>query len=452
MRNTLWVGGAIFAAALGTLAVTSAPILAAAAVGVAALLVALLHIPRSKVGSFGLGVAVTITVAIPASEFSGSFRQGISASATLIMLLAYFRSDVRRPVHKAIWLAPVWLLILGLGDLSSDGVVKWVVYSALVCVSLLLATRADSKAVLRWVVLLALVEVAVAALQVVAKLKLPWEQLTKISGNEILGGDWVRGPGTMGHPLPMVFLLVIACVVLLRDREWLPVIPRAIAFGVLGLGVALAGSRSGALILIALVIFASARRLNISTWVFGLLTTAVGLVLVVMSGFFESQAFEKIMASGSVYHRQGALESFGRLFNDQGAKEVFLGNGYSGVPKAFELGLLQSDGFNTVDNQFIALIATAGLLGFAAFAVLLWKAFSSASDALRLIILAGAAMFFIFDVLLWTSSSLLLMMALGFALSHQNKARPQKLDTVSERADRPKAIPVLRRKALSTAP
>ncbi|MFJ6535590.1 hypothetical protein ACIQH5_05120 [Paenarthrobacter sp. NPDC091711] len=47
---------------------------------------------------------------------------------------------------------------------------------------------------------------------------------------------------------------------------------------------------------------------------------------------------------------------------------MFLWNGHSGVPKAFELGLLQSDEFNTVDNRLIALIAMAGLLGFAGFA------------------------------------------------------------------------------------
>jgi len=417
MRNLPWVVGSALAAVVVTVAVILKPIEAAQLLGAAVALAIFMGIPRHKVGSFALAAAITLTVLIPASEFSGTFRQGLSIGAAVMMGIGYVRSDIRRPTSKALWLLPAWLLILGLGDLTGDSAVKWLVYSALTIAAALLATRANAKPVFRWVVVLAVFETAIGTLQVLAGFKLPWAQITSISGNEILGPPWARASGTMGHALPLTFLLIVAFVILLRDSTWLPKAFRLATFTVLAGGVVLTGSRSGALVLAFFVLFAVGKKITLGRAIFGTLAAAIGLVIVVISGFFESQAFEKIMASGSIYHRQGALEAFGNLWNFQGTKEVMLGRGYSGVPAAFDLGLLQNDGFNTVDNQFIALMVTSGVLGGVTFLVLLLKAFKLGSSSERWVLLGGVGMFLIFDVLLWASTTVLLVVAIGFALS-----------------------------------
>ncbi len=428
MRNFLWTAGSGLVAITLTVLVISRPAEAAALLGAAIVVLVLLSLPRNKIGSFALAVAVTLTVIIPASEFTGTFRQMLSLSAVLIMAVGYIRSDIRRPVSKALWLIPLWLVLLGLGDLSTDGVVKWLVYSALVILAALLATRANGQPVFRWIVGLAVFEVAVGALQVLAGFKLPWAQITPILGNEILGAPWSRASGTMGHALPLTFLLIAAFVILLRDPAWLPRIVRFPIFAILAVGVVLTGSRSGALVLGFAVLFAVGRKITTGRVFFGTMAAVATILVAISSGFFASQAFEGLMASGSVYHRQGAFEAFGNLWNDQGAKEVLLGRGYAGVPAAFDLGLLQTDGFNVVDNQFITLIVTSGFLGCVLFITLLLNSLWNGSSSVRWVLLVCLGMFLIFDVLLWTSATVLLMIALGFAQS-QDSAPVARADT-----------------------
>jgi hypothetical protein len=404
-----------------SIAVISFPVMTGLAVAGLVTLTALVRVRPERVGAFGLCIAVTLIVAVPASEFTGGFRLAISVAAVAVMGVAYCRSSVRRPLSRALWLVPAWLGILALGDMSGDGAIKWVTYSALALATLLLAGRAEVAPVMRWIVGLSLIQVFVAGLQVTAGVQLPWEQVTAISGNELLGGEWLRGPGTMGHPLPLTLLLVFAFAALLRDPEWLPRIARLSIYVALGCGVAFAGSRSGALLLAGLVLFAAGRKFSIMRGAFGAVVAGFAVALLATSRFFESDYVEKILASGSVYHRQGAIDAIGNLLNDQGTREVLLGNGLFGVPEAFRSGLLQGDGFNTVDNQLVTLLVTSGLIGVALFVVFSLRALRAGNSQMRWVLLSLLAMFQIFDVLLWSSSTVLFMIAAGFALSRQGQ-------------------------------
>ena len=54
--------------------------------------------------------------------------------------------------------------------------------------------------------------------------------------------------------------------------------------------------------------------------------------------------------------RIGAIEAaYRRLVPTQDVVATFLGNGYGSTARLFEEGVLESDGFNAVDNELVSL-------------------------------------------------------------------------------------------------
>ena len=84
------------------------------------------------------------------------------------------------------------------------------------------SANANRAHVFRFLVYLALLEVGVAVLQTHG-LALPWQHLepgfgTSVYANQILGGH-LRTPGTLGHPLLLAYLLLIALGILARGKD-----------------------------------------------------------------------------------------------------------------------------------------------------------------------------------------------------------------------------------------
>jgi hypothetical protein len=421
MRPSVTIGIGVAVSIGATIAAIRAPMQTVLAIAAVAVLVGMLSVPRDKVATVGAIGGLVVTVALPASDFSGTFRLALSFIAAILMLLGFARSSVRRTVRGQAWLMVVWLLLLGIGGQSQEDLAKWLAFAVLMAAGLLVATRANATTVMRAFVVLAGVQAAIALAQVFAGLTLPWPTMTTMTANELLGAGALRASGTLGHALPLTFLLVVTFAILLRDRAWLPGAVRILVYVALIGGVAAAGSRSGALILAGLVLFVSGRKLTVVRAIVGALFALLGLLLVVRAGFFQSETFARLIDSGSVTHRQGALDAVSRLINDQPVVSVLFGNGRTGVTTAFAEGLLQQDRFNAVDNQFVTLLVTVGVIGTLAVVILLLTAIRRADTVQRWALLAAVAMFVIFDVLLWNSSALIVVLLTGFALSNEVK-------------------------------
>lgn len=233
--------------------------------------------------------------------------------------------------------------------------------------------------------------------------------------NDVLGGSIERSQGTLGHPLPLGYLLVIGVALAVRA----PRFPRRIlvpVLGVLVLGLVVAGARTSLVIAGLIIIFAAARRPTFLHVLGGVWLTALLTVLGSFTGLISGASVDALMRTGSYTHRLGALTSFGDLLEKQDLTRALFGNGFAAAPRLFGAGLLQNDGFNAVDNEFLSLLGQAGLVGLALFvAVVIAAAVTGRSDV-RLAVLCTTVTLMVFDVLAWPSAAALAFAVLGMGL------------------------------------
>lgn len=222
-----------------------------------------------------------------------------------------------------------------------------------------------------------------------------WEWMASRLANEILTGG-LRSQGTFGHPLLLSFVLIVALALTLRY----PFKGTALRFGLVALFLCSAvavGSRSAAIIMAALALFTYG--MSKLAWVRGVFLSAAGLLMLVTSSFLASDVVRRFTESGSLSHRQGALDAVPRLLSEQSSFQVLFGNGWYSTQTVYDRGLLQLDGFVAIDNQFVALLVTTGVAGVGIFLVLLAICFKVADRDVRPALLGAAVVFLVFDIL-----------------------------------------------------
>lgn len=255
-----------------------------------------------------------------------------------------------------------------------------------------------------------------------------WQWMDTRLANEILSGG-LRSQGSFGHPLLLSFVMIVAMGLALRF-PFNGRIMRPAIVGLLFVASVAAGSRSAALIMLALVLFSyGAGRF---AWLRGIALTAVLGLLVLSSSFLSSDLVERFSGSGSLSHRQGALDAVPRLLSDQTSASVWFGNGYYSRQEVFDKGLLQLDGFVAIDNMYVALLVTTGLFG-----VLLWiiipvLTYLNAGQALRPVVLASFGMFLAFDIFEFPATWGVFMLVLGLAATSVKEVRAPKAEAAPE--------------------
>lgn len=135
-----------------------------------------------------------------------------------------------------------------------------------------------------------------------------------------------------------------------------------------------------------------------------------------MSTNYVQSQIDTLVGSGSYTHRLGALESIPGLVSRDWS-DLLLGSGDGDAGRLFRLGILQDDGFEAVDNQFVLLLAEAGVIGMGLYlTVLLGPLVAQATpNWLRVLLPTILAMSLIFDVLAWTSNLTVFVLFIAMA-------------------------------------
>jgi len=233
--------------------------------------------------------------------------------------------------------------------------------------------------------------------------------------NELVGSI-ERSQGTLGHPLPLGLLLVVALALTTRHLTAHPRALRLAVQGVLLGGIVVAGARSSLVMAVVVLVLLSG-RLTPARLVTAMSAAVAGLVALMVSSADLALRLGEIEASGSWQHRLGAVRSVERLLLRQDPRDVLLGNGYGSTSEVIGEGLLQNDGFAAVDNQFVLLLSQGGLVALVLLlALLATAAFRGEATALPALLCVGATLV-VFDVLLWPGATVVLGTVLGLALT-----------------------------------
>ena len=240
-----------------------------------------------------------------------------------------------------------------------------------------------------------------------AQVQLQVDGLVAAPDNGILAG-MERSQGTLGHALPLGFLLMVSLGQLLRVVDP-PALVKWLMAGLFIGAVIFAGSRNSLILAVFLLLFYPSRKLTSVRLIWAALLATIMLIIAVMSGQISLTFLDQFVASGSYTHRVGVLDAFGQLLSKQSLVHTLIGNGFGSIPSLFARGLLQTDGFNVVDNQFVAALAQGGLVAMITMVILTvtplvvrdryWR-------AAALVILVNCM---VYDWFNWTSSA-----AVGF--------------------------------------
>lgn len=238
-----------------------------------------------------------------------------------------------------------------------------------------------------------------------------WAWMYTRLANEILTGG-LRSQGTFGHPLLLSFVLIVAMGLAIRFPFRNHVARPVLVVLFFAASIA-AGSRSAALIMLAMVLFSY----GMSRFAFlrGVGLSAILLLLAFTGSFFASDIVGRFTESGSLTHRQGALDAVPRLLSEQSELEVLIGNGWYSTQAVYDKGLLQLDGFVAIDNQFVALLVTTGVVGVVIFALIPLLAYARAGKALRPVVAGAVAVFAVFDIFEFPATWGLFALLIGLA-------------------------------------
>ncbi|QNK80975.1 O-antigen ligase [Nakamurella sp. PAMC28650] len=252
--------------------------------------------------------------------------------------------------------------------------------------------------------------------------------------NAILGSAIERSQASLGHPLPLGFLLAVGLVLVLRvlPLTWLP---KVLIIMLLLVGLVFSGSRNSLILAVGLLLFFGVRKLSAPRLVAVSLLFLGVVVIAALAGLFSSEAITNFAASGSYTHRIAAYGAFGQLLGGQSLAAAVIGNGYGSTQRLFNAGLLQTDGFNVVDNQFVLMLSQGGLVALVTFSALCVESFFGRNWLWRGAVVVVVANSLIFDWFSWPSCSSLGLFCLGAALASTHRgaeAEPVAADPVTD--------------------
>ncbi|HEU0102860.1 MAG TPA: hypothetical protein VFR07_11130 [Mycobacteriales bacterium] len=329
-----------------------------------------------------------------------------------------------RPAHAQVLLLWLFGLLAVTSAIAPDpGAVKVVVVAfAAGGASFLLATRLSAPGVVGIAETVLLLAAASSVLALVEPRAFPdhlWAPAqVRPDGtvvnllNPLLAGV-ERSQGTLGHPLQLSLLLVVALALLLGVLPHLPAALRVGSGALLLVGLVASGSRSALLGALALVLVGYRRRrvdqLVTAGW------TVLLLGALVARQVLSDAPVTSLLRSGSFLHRVSAYESFEKLTFGQPLPHVLFGNGFLSTGRVFDLGLLQDDGFAVVDNQLVLTLSQGGVVCLLLLLAVAGTALLHAGPALRPAVLTVLVALLVTDTLVSPPAACLTLLVLGLA-------------------------------------
>lgn len=429
--SLLWPIGSALAIIVIVPLVVLAPIYAAAATLVVLVILSFgLRPDRFVLLYFFAALAAVVCVPVLRIEGSGVLRLAVPVVLVAAGTLVLMRTRLT-PVARLVWPMAAYFVLSALATANRPDDNEWAAYAITITVAyaaVIFGTALLKMGLLKQaaviVVVIALSQSLLGLFEVQFLTEPLWRG-ARIADNGVsaslrneLIASIPRAQGTFGHPLPFAFMITLGAVLVAKAR--IKVLPKFVLLGLLAAGVVVSGSRNAVLLYVGLVLV---------TLILPSIIVRVQLVLIlvitagILAAPFLIDQLLTLTNSGSVVHRLGAIDSIGRLLNLRDMQQVFLGDGASSTPRLFGEGLLQRDGFEAVDNQYVLLLAQSGILGLAVILGLFVAAFRRSSGVLRLMLLGAYAEAMIFDLLTWPSTAFILWALIAVALSREKATR-----------------------------
>jgi hypothetical protein len=303
-------------------------------------------------------------------------------------------------------------------------------------------TRRDLRILLFGILLIAGIETIWGLLQLLSAAPPLWGYRGGIvRGNPFFNDVIVRAQGSMGQPIVYGTLMGIAAIIAWSNAVIeLPRFRRFLALGMAIAGAVLSGTRGVALALaVALVVHLLAKR-NLARWLRNVLVAIALAVIVGILNFGITRLVDQLVVSGSWIHRIGSIASIPNLLARPPALAIW-GSGFGSEVSLFDKGYIKTTyGLKVVDDLFVYLLGTTGLVGLILFLLLCGYAFARATRQGKALIAFSVCMFFSFDVLVWTYSGILLSLCLALP-GRRDEAHRSHAD-VMERAGSPENLAV----------
>lgn len=370
---------------------------------------------------------LTIVIAVPFGKLPHNRTTSIVFVVSLLTIsLSALARATQRPPRGRVLVVGFFALLVPASLFGPDkGAIKFLALTAIAALPAFFLGGQLDRARLRTIALVLLaLGIAESGLAVIEPFAFPghlWvsapvdiDGMIKTLKNPFFGG-YQRSQGTFGHPLALGILLVIAFALLIRVLSDMKLPVRLAGGAALVVGLLFTGDRS--CLLAALLIFIAGTRLTSARVFISLGVALAGTLFVVAANTVGGSTVSNFASSGSYLHRVSAYGLIWRLMSTQPLAAAFGGNGFGSTQRLFDKGMLQTDGFNVVDNQFVLTQAQGGILALAALVVLALLAIRYARPQLRPVILFAIAVSVIFDWMSWPSASALIFTLMGAALA-----------------------------------
>jgi hypothetical protein len=416
-RPALWgLGSAALVVAAACAATAVGPALTLAALGAAGIALWGMLAEKKTVAATLASVLVLIVVVVPVNrlgEGADALKVGTPAAILFLTLVLALRFRVRITA-TALCLA-AYLGIYALATSVRPDNNQWALFALIAAVSVsgfiagqVVASTGTWKSVARVIVLIASAHSAYAVAEVTLRLAPLWQEGATQGGRSELLVGYTRAQGTYGSALLLCFVSLLALVIVMRNE--IPARPalRGLVVILLFVGLVAAGGRSA--LLLALVIWLLGNGRPVARFVKVMATGLIGVVFLLP---LLGDTISRFMGTGSFTHRIGAFESVGNLLSHRDFISNAIGDGAGSTVRLYQMGLLQNDGLQAVDNQLVLTLIETGFIGLGLLALVFVRSLRAASGATRLALAIVVIEFFVFDALAWASSAFLIWMLIG---------------------------------------
>lgn len=409
-----WIAGGAAASGVAAYASVAYPPLTAMVFMAIAVTAFVLLTPRVVVLPAVMSVVFVAAVLLRVMPLTGFQLFASSLALAACVLVAYLRSPRGGQVpHVAAWWMAGLTAIVALATFASP-TPDWF-YGGVALVGVVFAfcgSRLDTRGrgAVELVIVVASCFLAAAAIVETFLLEsLLWFSARGGQSAHALIPGGVRAEATLGHPLVLGFVLLIALLLLLTRFEG---VGRILPAALLCAGIVATGSASVVLVGILVGAYSLWRRWAGFWRLVALLVALTAAVALILGGVLPVGLLDEVTGSNAS-HRAASVSAIPSLLTERSAVQVLIGSGWGANAELYSSGIIQASGSNAIDNQWVTALAHGGVLGCTA---LLWFAYASlrrARFSYRPALLASFVMFFSFDLLTWLMPAILI----GFLVS-----------------------------------
>jgi hypothetical protein len=414
--------------------------LIAAAGGLLVAVLLLVVVSPERVRGVALAVSIIVLTVFGNNSVPKAIWVPAFAFVVAILLISVGRTGgVRARGNPMFVLLCCWWGFLAVGILveHSYSTLRMSAYFSTVLMVVFVAsrlTRRELRIVLLGLLLTAGIETAWGAIELVSNATPIWGYRGDvIRDNPFFNNVTVRAQGSMGQPIVYGMLMGVGAVIawsndVIELRRSLRYLALAVTVG----GVILSGTRSvAAALVVALAVHLLAKR-NLARWLRNVLVGAALAGIVAILNFGLTALINGLITSGSWTHRISSIASVPALLARPPLQAIW-GSGFGSEVSLFDKGYIKTTyGLKVVDDLFVYLLGTTGVVGLVLFLALCAYAFFRATRQGKALITFCVCMFFSFDVLVWTYSGILLSLCLALPGRRDAAHREQPEEASSE--------------------